>query len=217
MTSESKKGAREALMEAAERLYARRGIDHVSTRDILEAAGQKNQSALQYHFGDRGGLLWAIYDRRMVFVEARRSAMMKSAPPPGEEPPSLLIDAVIRPLVEASNEEGGDLFLKLAMQSAYRPDTDMLGIIDSGRFPIVQDISKRIDKHLEHLPKQERLLRKRLTIEACIGAAWIWGQSAHKDADMETYLRTAVAMGVACILLESQIPSEANDELKLAT
>lgn len=216
MPNESGKTARDALMEAAERLFAERGLDHVSTREILDAAGQKNQSALQYHFGDRGGLLWAIFDRRMATVEARRKAILRLAPPPGQEAPILLIDALIRPLVEASTEkDGGHLFLKLAMQSAYRPDTDMLEIIDSGRFPVVKEISARIDLHLRHLPEEERPIRKRLVIEGGVGAVWIWAQSAYRDENMETFIRTAIAMGVSCMELGSQIPRDATAELKI--
>lgn len=216
MASESGRNARDALMEAAERLFAERGLDHVSTREILDAAGQKNQSALQYHFGDRNGLLWAIFDRRMVTVEARRKAILRNAPAPGVEPATLLIEALIRPLVEASMEpDGGHFFLKLAMQSAYRPDTDMLEIIDSGRFPVVKEISSRIDLHLAHLPEEERPIRKRLVVEGCVGAVWIWAQSAYRDAHMETFIRTSVAMGVSCMQLESQILADVTSSLRV--
>jgi len=50
---------RAKLVAAAEHLFARRGLD-VPIRDIHALAGQRNASALQYHFGDRNGLLMAI-------------------------------------------------------------------------------------------------------------------------------------------------------------
>ncbi len=205
-------------MEAAERLYASRGITDVSTREILEAAGQKNQSALQYHFGDRGGLLWAIFDRRMAIVEARRHAMLSVAPPPGEESAEFLIEAMIKPLVSAASEDvGGHLFLKLAMQSAYQPDTDMLAIIDSGRYPAVQQVSQRIDLHLTHLPEEERPIRKRLVVEGSMGAVWIWAQSGHRDASVDIFTNTAVSMGAACMRLDSQMREASEPDLKLVT
>ena len=52
--------ARVAAIDAAEALFAERGLDGVTTREILDAAGQKNQSALQYHFGSREGLILAL-------------------------------------------------------------------------------------------------------------------------------------------------------------
>src|ERR687892_231101 len=44
----------ERLIAAAESLFATHGIDGVSLREINRAAGARNASALQYHFGDRG-------------------------------------------------------------------------------------------------------------------------------------------------------------------
>lgn len=54
---------RERFIEAAQRLYAQRSIDSVSLNEITVAAGQKNRNALQYHFGNRDGLLQAIIDQ----------------------------------------------------------------------------------------------------------------------------------------------------------
>jgi AcrR family transcriptional regulator len=51
---------REALLRQAERLFARRGLYQVQVREIVEAAGQRNVSALNYHFGSREGVLDAI-------------------------------------------------------------------------------------------------------------------------------------------------------------
>lgn len=204
-----KNTARDALMLAAEELYATKGFDYVSTRDILEVAGQKNQSALQYHFGNKHGLLWAIYDTRMAAIEKRRAVMMEDAPAPGKEDPYLLVEGLIRPMIESATlDERGEYFLRLAMQSAYRPDTDMMAVATSGRYPLTQDIVSRIERHLAHLPAEEIPLRKRLVVEACLGCVWIWAQGGHREGDMETFIRTSVEMGVQCIKLESQMRNE---------
>ena len=42
--------AREDLMRQAERLFGSRGVEAVSLRDIVRAAGHRNESAVQYHF-----------------------------------------------------------------------------------------------------------------------------------------------------------------------
>lgn len=47
-------------MRAAEKLIAVRGIENVSIRDIVSEAGQKNESALQYHFKSFTGLIAAF-------------------------------------------------------------------------------------------------------------------------------------------------------------
>ena len=57
---------RERLLREAERLFASRGVHQATSREITEAAGQRNVSALTYHFGSRPSLLGA------VLSEARR-------------------------------------------------------------------------------------------------------------------------------------------------
>jgi AcrR family transcriptional regulator len=72
----SSAATRDRLMDVAERLYVERGPDDVSLREILREAGQRNQSALQYHFGGRRGLLDAIAQRRQAQLEARRRRLL---------------------------------------------------------------------------------------------------------------------------------------------
>jgi AcrR family transcriptional regulator len=55
---------RELIILTAERLFADRGIEAVPLRDIGLAADQKNNFAVQYHFGDRENLVQAIAEYR---------------------------------------------------------------------------------------------------------------------------------------------------------
>lgn len=64
---------REALMAVAQELYAKRGIDSVSLNEIMAQAGQKNRNAMQYHFGNRDGLLQAIVDKHASIIYEIRS------------------------------------------------------------------------------------------------------------------------------------------------
>ena len=51
---------RARLLRAGERLFAEHGIHQVRLREINVLAGQRNSSALHYHFGSREGLVEAI-------------------------------------------------------------------------------------------------------------------------------------------------------------
>src|SRR6266851_4179184 len=68
--------SRDRLILTAERLFAERGIDGVSLRARNLAAGQKNVSGLQYHFGTKAGLLAAVFGYRVPEIEARRQAKL---------------------------------------------------------------------------------------------------------------------------------------------
>jgi AcrR family transcriptional regulator len=67
---------RERLLRAGERLFAQRGIDGVTVREINQLAGQRNSSALHYHFGSREGLLAEIRAQHREPIEVRRVAML---------------------------------------------------------------------------------------------------------------------------------------------
>ncbi|WP_227833341.1 TetR/AcrR family transcriptional regulator [Nocardia macrotermitis] len=60
---------REAILTAAERLFAERGIAAVSNRRVSEAAGQGNNTAVGYHFGGKADLVRAIVRKHHVSTE----------------------------------------------------------------------------------------------------------------------------------------------------
>jgi len=72
-------GTRELLLDAAERLFAQHGIGAVSLREIGLSANQRNNGAAQYHFGDKAGLVRAVFTRRAEQVNDRRNALLDAA------------------------------------------------------------------------------------------------------------------------------------------
>lgn len=69
--------ARSDILDAAERLIAERGIQ-VPLRDIAVAAGQRNNSAVNYHFRNRQDLIDAIVRRRLEPMEHERAQMVEA-------------------------------------------------------------------------------------------------------------------------------------------
>ncbi|MGJ3508254.1 TetR/AcrR family transcriptional regulator [Enemella sp. A6] len=90
---------RERILLAAERLFAEHGVDHVSLRQVGEAAGQRNNSAVQYHFGDKKGLIQGLYDLRMVPLNRSRGQLLAemTADPSTTE----IVRAYVMPLADA--------------------------------------------------------------------------------------------------------------------
>jgi len=94
--------ARRALIDTAERLIAERGLTALSLREVAAAAGQRNHSAVQYHFGGRAGLVEAVFDARMTPIDARRRDMLTALEAAGRtDDLAALCDVVVRPLAEA--------------------------------------------------------------------------------------------------------------------
>lgn len=96
--------ARTRLLVAAERLFAERGVDNVSLRQVGERAAQRNNSAVQYHFGDKQGLIQALYDLRLVPLNERRLEMLADVPAPE---PADLARIYVQPMSDAVIASGG--------------------------------------------------------------------------------------------------------------
>ena len=66
------------ILDAAERLFAQKGFDAVSLRNIVEAA-KVNLAAVHYHFGSKQALLHAVVSRRLRPVNEERLSMLAEA------------------------------------------------------------------------------------------------------------------------------------------
>ena len=72
--------SKDALLDAAERLIAEHGFE-VPMRDIAKAAGQRNNSAVNYHFRSRQDLVDAVVARRLLPMEVERERMLGELDP----------------------------------------------------------------------------------------------------------------------------------------
>jgi AcrR family transcriptional regulator len=86
------------IMQTAERLFAERGLQGVSLREIGVAAGQRNNYAAQYHFGDRDALIKAIYEYRARELNERRLTSVAQIEAEGKaDEPAVLLRALLEP------------------------------------------------------------------------------------------------------------------------
>ncbi len=117
------------MIEAAERLFAERGVDSVSLRQIGAAAGQKNNSAAQYHFGTREALLQAIFVHRMTRINERRLAMLRALQEEGRgEDVRGLVAAAFVPLAETvGDREHPTYYVRFLSQVAFQAGFSVIG------------------------------------------------------------------------------------------
>src|SRR3546814_19356274 len=69
--------APEDIIRAAERLFGEDGVSLVSLRQIAIAANQVNNFAVQYNFGDKDGMLKAIFQRDRTRVVEGKSVSVR--------------------------------------------------------------------------------------------------------------------------------------------
>src|SRR6218665_111665 len=91
-------GPKLRLVEAAEKLFAEKGFEAVSVRDITKEAGA-NVAAVNYHFGSREGLVVAVISRYLIPVSQERLASLERAERNGGGVEEILA-AFVRPTVE---------------------------------------------------------------------------------------------------------------------
>jgi AcrR family transcriptional regulator len=114
-------GTRERLITAAENLFAAQGVGAVSLREIVRASGARNATALQYHFGDRAGLIRALLDRHAADIEARRHALLDALEAAGDSDVRPLAAALVLPLAAKLADPSGRDYLRILAELMNQP------------------------------------------------------------------------------------------------
>lgn len=216
MTEQGRRGVstREALIRAAERLLAERGVEGASLREIAAAAGQRNHSAVAYQFGSRDGLVEAVFEYRMGRIDERRRAMLAAAgPDPGLR---TLLEAFVYPLAESiGHDDGVSWYARFLRQVVFDPGFD---VFEPSRADVCRGllgVIAGLTAHLDQLPapiRDRRLLQMAQMV-------------VHSLADHETHLakgvrtlRTALLVAdlVDCIEAVLLAPLSADTRAELA-
>ena len=118
-------GTKRKILDAAECLFAERGIAGTSLRAVIGKAGV-NLAAVHYHFGSKDALVTAVVHRRMEPVNRDRLAMLTECEAEaGAAGPSLqqIVESFIRPSFRYCKDfEGGEMFMNLMGRLMAEPD-----------------------------------------------------------------------------------------------
>ncbi|MDD2468457.1 MAG: TetR family transcriptional regulator [Desulfobulbus sp.] len=124
-SAKQKQTTRDRILDAAERVFADKGLDGSSVRDITTAANV-NLAAVNYHFGSKIGLIEAVFSRHLGPMNTARIALLDSVEAQsGENSPPIesVLDAFIRPVVVHHFAEHGvnDAFMRLMSRCLNEP------------------------------------------------------------------------------------------------
>lgn len=116
--------AKDAILDAAERLFALEGLATVSLRRVATEAGV-DAASITYHFGDKADLLQAVIIRRYeMLYEPRMTALMDLLERTGNKPTIReILDSLYRPWLERNlhGEIGWKYYSKLLMSMNVAP------------------------------------------------------------------------------------------------
>lgn len=108
---------RHQLVDAAERLFAERGIDNVTQLDITRAAGQKNRNALQYHFSSRQELIDAVLDKHSETIARFRRERLAVLEEKKRVSLHELVEVLVLPVAAMLDDaDGGVRYIKINSQ-----------------------------------------------------------------------------------------------------
>lgn len=106
-----------AIVRAAETLFAARGVDTVSLREVAAAANQRNHSAVLYHFGDKRELLEALLVRHSGPIDAAFPTELDALADSKTESLTTVCDLLVRPLAaKLDDADGGPSYLQICAE-----------------------------------------------------------------------------------------------------
>ncbi|MEL6519988.1 MAG: helix-turn-helix domain-containing protein [Pseudomonadota bacterium] len=163
MQDTKKQNTKTSLLRAAERLFAERGFGNVTGKDILRAAGARNESALQYHFGDMRALMREVFDSRFQTIEEARLARFAELDANGlGHDLEALIFASVAPFFEGCLDEDGRLYARFCVQFSTDPGFNLRNVVEQMDIESMVLLRKRLLKCLDHMPEAALNTRFRL-------------------------------------------------------
>lgn len=144
---------REAILEAAETLFAEHGIAAVSHRQIVAAARQGNNAAVAYHFGTMKDVVRAIEDKHGDHIEMlRNQAISEMAESPGLRD---WVACLVLPLTDHVSALGTpSWYARFAAQVLTDPTYRRIIIKNSFESASLHHIVEEIGRALPELPAQ---------------------------------------------------------------
>jgi len=168
---------KERIIKTASDLYAERGFDNVSVRDITKAANA-NLSAINYHFVGKDGLVSEVISKTLAQLNDHRIELLKKVKTENEDKLTLrqIISAFVTPSVLPEQYgENPDMIARLAAYMLVHPQKDI-----SPQFvTVMTEFTKEIQNICSELSSHEIYERLRI----CAGSSAVFRSFAQVESE----------------------------------
>lgn len=199
MTTQTK--TRDRLLDAAETLFAQRGLEGASMRSITTLANA-NLAAVNYHFGSKEGLLRALLANRVKPINEQRLARLERLEAEGELSLEAVLEAFIAPPLDPQLRPN-DSFLQIMTRIHHSTDPVAVEVINEVFGPVAERYFAVFHQLLPAIPKPILLQRMQFVIGAMLHSLFskvglnypmnsTFEDGAMPELDEQAYLREFV-------------------------
>lgn len=153
---------RDRIIDVAERLFAEQGYNGVSLRAIT-AAADANMAAVHYYFRTKEGLLRAIFEGRVVDMNAERQALLDACFPTDGQvtQPDVrqVLAAFLGPGLRMGDTDKGAIFNRLSAICSVEPDRTVKNIVFGVHDAVARHFVLALEAACPHLTRDELFLR----------------------------------------------------------
>jgi AcrR family transcriptional regulator len=146
---------KEQIVLTAERLLAERGLDGVSLRQLGAAAGNGNNSAVQYHFGSKDRLIEAIFEYRLPRLHERRQMLIAERRP---DDLRSWVECYVLPILE-QGEQRDSHYLTFVAMLQHHGRRDVFERLPDEYQASTRAFRERVGELLPHIPEPLRTHR----------------------------------------------------------
>jgi len=149
------------LLETAERLFAEKGVDHVSLRQIVLESGHRNVAALHYHFGSRSSLVAEVLRNRREIINVERMRQLDAIAARGGYDLRDIVATSVRPLAHAIRDTTwGAHYVSVLAQTTLSPQlrADGIGQTASSGLKRAHAMIAALLPHIDESVMQQRLV-----------------------------------------------------------
>jgi len=176
---------RSHIKTIALQLFAARGVDNVSVRDILVASGQKNGGSLHYHFGPKEALVRELVAEGAQRIDAWRLQRLDAlealpAPPVLRDIVKLLTDPLAAPGTGPSAESDDAGYIPFMNSLLVKHHTVFLEGVDGHDIGFKRCVT-HLRRLLPHLPTELFNQRLRLMMLYLFTAVSAREQTGERD------------------------------------